>query len=309
MAIQLRKGLASDLDKSKLLPGEIAVPTTGRPQLCRKVNDVIGLLTTDDEPTMDALIARMIQLETDLQTLIAQKVGINDTTASTTQAYSSSKTKSLVDELNNNLATKTLMQKSGQSPDFNLVTEIGIYNVNSWAVTFTNIPVTEKGNDILEVIRISNTIVQKFYQTATNNIFTRTWIDGANTPPGWTSMQAEYKPTILTSSAYQTGFFAVQPNTWTDMPISLVLPVGYSGDLTFAFINISDTANVSIVLKCDGAIRSQYDITAHKNNAAKINILNELNNGVTNTFRFEIYSQTQINIKWMTGTIKRYKNS
>lgn len=106
MAIQQRRGKESDLDITKLLPGEIVVPTSGQPAACRTAGDVVRLLTDKDVADLQALLTSLTSLESGLQSLIVDKVGINDAEATTTQAYSGSKTQGIADTLDGKIGSE-----------------------------------------------------------------------------------------------------------------------------------------------------------------------------------------------------------
>lgn len=101
MAIQARRGLDAEFDPYKMLPGEFAVSLDGKwiymcfsPGVVKKMatnEDFAEMLTAAQEATARAEAAAAVA-----EGLVVNKAGINDLTATTTEAYSGVKTESLV---------------------------------------------------------------------------------------------------------------------------------------------------------------------------------------------------------------------
>lgn len=314
MAIQLRRGLASDLDKSKLLPGEMAIPTTGRPQCCRKAGDVIGMLTTDDAPTMDSLIERMTQLEADLGTLIAQKVGINDTTVSATQSYSSSKIETLI--------SKTLNSK-GQCAagiDYNTVTQTGMYFANLWDTVATNKPV---GNKFawLQVICLQVTGTEKFIQQKMTTledgqIYTRyqrystgSWSAWIKENDALETTVNDNLPTVKFNQIYADTSLVIPANTWTTIPnLSLSLKAGYCSDIMFSFNQrTSNIGTVYVKIIRDGSVAGMQTQSTSQFVNSNYSWLMQSAASNGSTFTFQVYSPTACNLMFIGAGIKSYK--
>ena len=110
MAIQMRRGQLADFNPDKMLPGEWAVSTDSTSSnqhvyMCFAPGVVKRMATYEDfEDDMEALstaiqtanaaAAAANQAAQDVAQIIAEKFGIDDTTPSTTTAYSSSKVES-----------------------------------------------------------------------------------------------------------------------------------------------------------------------------------------------------------------------
>lgn len=152
MAIQQRRGKESDLDITKLLPGEIVVPTSGQPAACRTAGDVVRLLTDKDEADLQALLTSLTSLESGLQSLIVDKVGINDAEATTTQAYSGSKTQTLL----NAKAAQTAVDILNQS----------LVNLNTGVISVSTNTTTTTQNVLIDAT--TKMIYVEVYNTSEN---------------------------------------------------------------------------------------------------------------------------------------------
>ena len=104
--MQQLTGAYEDLDTDQMITGTIAIPNNHPPVFKMDVNKVDSPVMEGDVGKVTDLIAQLKTTIADMQALIVSKVGINDATASTTQAYSGSKTQGLINEVNTNLLTK-----------------------------------------------------------------------------------------------------------------------------------------------------------------------------------------------------------
>jgi len=104
--MQQLTGAYEDLDTDQMITGTIAIPNNHPPVFKMDVNKVDSPVMEGDVGKVTDLIAQSKTTIADMQALIVSKVGINDATASTTQAYSGSKTQGLINEVNTNLESK-----------------------------------------------------------------------------------------------------------------------------------------------------------------------------------------------------------
>lgn len=154
MAIQMRRGALADLDPTKLLPGEFAISTTGEPMVCRKAGDVVKMLTDKDQADLEALLLQLTELKSSIDTLIVQKVGINDAEATLTEAYSGSKTQTLL----NAKAAQTAVDILNQS----------LVNLNTGVISVSTNTTTTTQNVLIDAttkmiyVELYNTSAQSF---------------------------------------------------------------------------------------------------------------------------------------------------
>lgn len=90
-------GSYADLDLSQLLNGEIALPTDHNPVYKDGDGNVKELLSGESAGYLENLIATMEAALAEIQTIIIERIGINDEAVNLTQGWSSSKLDGLFD--------------------------------------------------------------------------------------------------------------------------------------------------------------------------------------------------------------------
>lgn len=151
MAIRHRRGLESDFDKSKMLQAELAITTdTKKAFITFAPNDTKQLLTSEDSNNIIALSETMAEQIESFEQLVIDKVGINDSTATLTQAYSGSKTQGLVNSLNSSIITKA-NQSSLDTTNSNVALKASQIDLNTEVSNRINAVANEKSERMAEI--------------------------------------------------------------------------------------------------------------------------------------------------------------
>lgn len=233
MAIQQRRGQEADLDITKILPGEIVVPTTGEPAACRKAGDVVRLLTDKDVTDLQVLLSQLNALKVGIDELLVDKVGINDSTATTTQAYSGSKTQIIVDAINTLIGSTDISQISGTlSGAVSKINQDNVQNANNakW-LEWVTVNQTLASGDVQPFVRYSRNAYETeiAFINPITNLTLQTWAGHTlfTLPKG-------YRPSV------QLAFCGMT----------------YNNNLNYASCNITIKTNGDVVLNNGVAVQS-----------------------------------------------------
>lgn len=159
-------GAYADLNKSNMLVGEMAVPSDHVPVVRNGVNSWEDLLTSQSAGDIIELSETMTEQIDSFEQLVIDRVGINDSTATLTQAYSGSKTQGLIDTLNTNLSTKA-SQSALNTTNANVALK-----ANQSDLSATNAIVTQKADksEVTNVITPKGNLAYASLPTTGNTV-------------------------------------------------------------------------------------------------------------------------------------------